>query len=157
MRRGRLMVMFAGAGATLAVILSVGLALGWPGHDTEPSPHRLRVRATTSAGPTPLPAPPHWDSHHQPPPSRSEESFATELALDHPWLGLKVREAYAEVTGERLSSAADLRIRSLIFRRHGCEAHRCLQLFIWLPDRSAIDLGRIIVDLSTEEVRVLKW
>ncbi|MFC4588282.1 hypothetical protein [Sphaerisporangium corydalis] len=178
MRRWRLVVALAGA-CTVAVILGVWLvaAPAGPGREA-PEPERLAARAGTPADATRVPtggsrvpsggfrvppppadlaADPGWDPREQPPPSPEEEAYATALVLAEPWLGRWVRDAYARVTGRSLSSPGLLRVRSLIFRRHGCQAHRCLQLFIWLPDRSPIDVGRIVVDLSARNVRTLTW
>ncbi len=116
------------------------------------------IRALPSAGafPEPTPGDPR-DPATPPAPSRGEEARAARLLLADPALGPAVREAYARAAGRPLASADDLRVRSLIFRRHGCETRRCLQLFVWFPDGEQLDIGRVIVDMPTGSVRVLKW
>ncbi|MEU9884778.1 hypothetical protein [Sphaerisporangium sp. NPDC051011] len=150
MRRRGLAV--AGAGAfALALLLTACLAEppDWraSGAYGDPGPDAARPGAPRpSASPSMRPAPEPW-----------EEARATDVLLAHPALGRTVRRAYARAAGRPLRSAADLRVRTLIFRRHGCEAHRCLQLFVEFPGHRWLDVGRVIVDLSTGDVRVLKW
>ncbi|MFC6081520.1 hypothetical protein [Sphaerisporangium aureirubrum] len=150
MARRRLTVALAGA-ATLAVGLGVGLAVGlsMPPHE----PRRTDGQATA-----PVEPPPRIRAlDTRPAPARWEERYATQLLLAHPTLGETIRGEYARATGRRLGSASELRVHTLIFRRHGCETHRCLQVFIRFPGGSWLDVGRVVVDLSTESVRVLEW
>jgi hypothetical protein len=145
-------VALAGA-ATLAVGLGVGLAVGLamtPSPDRPVVPDRPRV--------APLAPPPRIRAlDTRPAPARWEERYATELLLAHPVLGETIRGEYARAAGRRLRSAADLRVHTLIFRRHGCESHRCLQVFIRFPGGTWLDVGRVVVDLSSETVRILEW
>lgn len=136
--------------ATLAVGLGVGLMTGL---SLEHRPRQVRPIATVQ----PPRADPFGPLHPSPAPAPWEERFATELLLAHPVLGETVRGEYARSTGRRLRSAGDLRVHTLIFRRHGCEAHRCLQVFIRFPGGEWLDVGRVVVDLTTETVRVLEW
>ncbi|MDH2427677.1 hypothetical protein [Sphaerisporangium sp. TRM90804] len=154
----RLARAFTGAGtSSLAVGLGIGLTVGvglglavgpvWPGEGS-------RTGGAWSASAQPSPSGPPAPS---PAPARWEEAYATEILLAHPTLGGLVRETYAETAGRRLSSPGDLRVHTLIFRRHGCEAHRCLQLFIRFPGGTWLDVGRVIADLTVGEIRVLPW
>ncbi|MEO3808466.1 hypothetical protein ABGB17_05630 [Sphaerisporangium sp. B11E5] len=150
MARRRLTVALAG-GATLAVGLGVGLAVGL---SLERQPPRRQERppiATVQPPPRIRPLDP------RPAPARWEERFATELLLAHPVLGETIRGEYAKAAGRRLRSPGELRVHTLIFRRHGCETHRCLQVFIRFPGGVWLDVGRVVVDLTTENVRVLEW
>lgn len=95
----------------------------------------------------------------QPPPSRGEETAAAELLLAHPKLGRGVRRAYAKAAGRELRSAADLGLRGLIYSQPGgpCATHRCVRLFVRLPDGKHLDTSRIVIDLSAKKVRTLEW
>ncbi|MCW2881008.1 MAG: hypothetical protein JWQ95_5108 [Sphaerisporangium sp.] len=153
-RQKRLTVTLACA-ATLAVVLGTGLtvaALVWPHHDETSARLRAEPSASVSAPFGDL-ADPGLDQA----PSRWEEERATELLVADPLLGRRLRHDFTEATGRPPASAADLRVHSLIFRRHGCETRRCLQLFVRFPNGAWFDVGRVIVDLSTGNVRVLKW
>ncbi|MBB2913959.1 hypothetical protein FHS43_005268 [Streptosporangium becharense] len=100
----------------------------------------------------------------QPPPSKEEEATAAELLLTHREYGKGVREAFARAGGRRLTSAADLGLRGLIFTPSGedgparrCDTHRCLRLFVRLPDGTWLDTSRIVVDLSAKKIHTLEW
>ncbi|WP_371783286.1 hypothetical protein [Streptosporangium subroseum] len=100
----------------------------------------------------------------QPPPSKAEEATAAELLLAHPQYGGGVRESYAKAGGRQLRSAADLGLRGLIFTPAGergparhCGIHRCLRLFVRLPDKTWLDTSRIVVDLSAKKIHTLEW
>ncbi|WP_344951158.1 hypothetical protein [Sphaerisporangium flaviroseum] len=132
-----------------------------PGYEDESSARSRESRARhgerTGAPPSAnAPGDPR-DGGLPPAPTRAEEDRATRLLLADPPLAKIVRKAYAEAAHRTLSSAADLRVRSLIFRRFGCETRRCLQLFVWFPNGEALDIGRIVVDMSSGGVRVLRW
>ncbi|MFC7648116.1 hypothetical protein [Streptosporangium lutulentum] len=100
----------------------------------------------------------------QPPPSKAEETAAAELLLADPAYGGSVRESYAKTGGRPLRSASDLGLRGLIFTpahergsaRH-CGIHRCLRLFVRLPDNTWLDTSRIVVDLSAKKIHTLEW
>ncbi|GGK71253.1 hypothetical protein Sme01_26750 [Sphaerisporangium melleum] len=156
--RGGLAATLAGAGAVAAVLV-LGMALGLarppaPHPDPDPpvaqGPAEPRTYGPDAVVVTALPS-------TQPPPSRAEEAHAAELLLADPRLGEVVRDAYAASAGRPLVSARDLRVRSLVFRRHGCQAVRCLQLFVWFPGGDQLDIGRVIVDMNAGSVRVLAW
>ncbi|WP_329085393.1 MULTISPECIES: hypothetical protein [unclassified Streptosporangium] len=100
----------------------------------------------------------------QPPPSKEEETTAAALLLSHPGYGKTVRDAYAKAGGGRLGSAAELGLRGLIFTPSGesgpageCEVHRCLRLFVRLPDGTWLDTSRLVVDLSAKKIHTLEW
>ncbi|WP_157250776.1 hypothetical protein [Nonomuraea typhae] len=95
----------------------------------------------------------------QPPPSRREETRAGELLLAHPKLGEGVRRAYAKAAGRELRSVADLGLRGLIYSQPGgpCATHRCVRLFVRLPDGKHLDTSRIVIDLSAKKVHTLEW
>jgi hypothetical protein len=100
----------------------------------------------------------------QPPPSKAEETTAAELLLAHPRYGGVVRETYAKAGGRQLRSAADLGLRGLIFTpahesgaARDCGIHRCLRLFVRLPDNTWLDTSRIVVDLSAKKIHDLEW
>ncbi|WP_189238212.1 Tat pathway signal sequence domain protein [Planomonospora parontospora] len=100
----------------------------------------------------------------QPPPSRGEETAAAELLLADPKYGERVRAAHLKAGGRPLVSAADLGLRALTFTpRPGdkvagaCEVHRCVRLFVRLPDGSWLDTSRIVVDLSAKKILTLEW
>ncbi len=100
----------------------------------------------------------------QPPPSKEEETTAAGLLLSHPGYGKVTRDAYARAGGGRLRSAADLGLRGLIFTPFGesgpagqCEVHRCLRLFVRLPDSTWLDTSRMVVDLSAKKIHTLEW
>ncbi|MFF5212842.1 hypothetical protein [Streptosporangium sp. NPDC000396] len=100
----------------------------------------------------------------QPPPSKAEEVRAAELLLADSAYGGGVRRAYAKAGGRELRSAADLGLRGLIFTpvQEGggagqCETHRCVRLFVRLPDTTWLDTSRIIVDLSAKKIHTLEW
>jgi hypothetical protein len=95
----------------------------------------------------------------QPPPSRREELRAAELLLAHPKLGKGVRSEYKKAAGRQLRSAADLQVRGLIFRDKAgaCRTHRCVRLFVRLPDGRYLDTSRIVIDLSAKKVHTLEW
>ncbi|MFI7443678.1 Tat pathway signal sequence domain protein [Nonomuraea indica] len=95
----------------------------------------------------------------QPPPSRQEEAHAAELLLRDPRFGDGVRSAYRRAAGRELGSAADLALRGLIHSapRGACARHRCLRLFVRLPDGTFLDTSRIVVDLSAKKVHTLEW
>ncbi|MET8159840.1 hypothetical protein ABZT47_26015 [Sphaerisporangium sp. NPDC005289] len=97
------------------------------------------------------------DGGHPAAPTPSEQVRATRFLLADPPLAAVVGRAYAEAAHRPLSSAADLRVRSLVFRRFGCETRRCLQLFVWFPNGEELDIGRVVVDMASGGVRVLKW
>ncbi|WP_084959981.1 hypothetical protein [Thermoactinospora rubra] len=93
----------------------------------------------------------------QPPPSRREEVVAAELLLADPRLGRGVRAEYARAAGRPLRSASDLGLRGLIFRGGPCRTHRCVRLFVRLPDERFLDTSRIVVDLSAKKIHTLEW
>jgi hypothetical protein len=100
----------------------------------------------------------------QAPPSKREELRAAELLIAHPTYGKGVREAYEKAAGRKLRSATDLGTRGLIFtpaHRHGlpvrCARHRCLRLFVRLPDGRWLDTSRIVADLSAGKIYTLEW
>ncbi|MFI6815366.1 hypothetical protein ACIBG7_23360 [Nonomuraea sp. NPDC050328] len=95
----------------------------------------------------------------QPPPSKREEVRAAELLLAHPKLGKGVRSEFRKAAGRELRSAADLSLRGLIFRdkQGACRTHRCVRLFVRLPDGRFLDTSRIVVDLSAKTVHILEW
>ncbi|GAA4073554.1 hypothetical protein [Nonomuraea soli] len=94
----------------------------------------------------------------QPPPSKREELRAAELLLAHPKLGKGVRAEYKKASGRQLRTAADLQLRGLIFRDAGaCRTHRCVRLFVRLPDGRFLDTSRIVIDLSAKKVQTLEW
>ncbi|MER6829454.1 hypothetical protein ABT352_25960 [Streptosporangium sp. NPDC000563] len=100
----------------------------------------------------------------QPPPSKEEETTAAALLLAHPGYGKTVREAYTKAGGGPLRSAAELGLRGLIFTPYGergsakeCDVHRCLRLFVRLPDGTWLDTSRMVVDLSAKKIHTLEW
>ncbi|GAA2905359.1 hypothetical protein GCM10010517_71540 [Streptosporangium fragile] len=100
----------------------------------------------------------------QPPPSTAAETTAAELLLAHRQYGKGVRDAFAKAGGGRLGSAAELGLRGLIFTPTGedgparrCGVHRCLRLFVRLPDGTWLDTSRIVVDLSAKKIHTLEW
>lgn len=100
----------------------------------------------------------------QPPPSKEEETTAAGLLLAHPGYGKVAREAYTRAGGRLLGSPADLGLRGLIFTPYGekgparqCEVHRCLRLFVRLPDGTWLDTSRLVVDLSAKKIHTLEW
>ncbi|MEV0144198.1 MULTISPECIES: hypothetical protein [unclassified Nonomuraea] len=95
----------------------------------------------------------------QPPPSHREETRAAELLLAHPRLGEGVRTAYRRAAGKPLGSTADLWLRGLIYtaRRGACATHRCVRLFVRLPDGTFLDTSRVVADLSAKKVQILEW
>lgn len=99
------------------------------------------------------------DTGVQPPPSRREEARAADLLLRDPELGDGVRQAYREAAGRELNSASDLGLRGLIYTapRGDCATHRCLRLFVRLPDGTFLDTSRIVVDLSAKKLHTLEW
>ncbi|GII61915.1 hypothetical protein Skr01_20000 [Sphaerisporangium krabiense] len=148
MRRRRVAVVGAGAVALSLVLTScLTQAAGPPVVDARRQP--VRSESTADAGPA--------GAATRPAPTRWEEARATEVLLAQPRLGALVRRSYAAAAGRPLTSPAELRVHSLIFRRHGCELHRCLQLFVRFPDGRWLDVGRVIADLTTGELRVLNW
>ncbi|MEU8266432.1 hypothetical protein AB0B89_04630 [Sphaerisporangium sp. NPDC049002] len=179
MDRRRLAVTLAAAGATLSAVMGavMTVALVWPGRHETPAPpagaghdtaykddpgtrHRDETRARRREDETrglPSPSTTPGDPATSPAPTRWEEARAAELLLADPVLGQRVRDAYARAAGRPPASAADLRVRSLVFRRHGCETRRCLQLFVWFPGGEQLDIGRIIVGMPEGSVHVLKW
>ncbi|WP_214409494.1 hypothetical protein [Sphaerisporangium fuscum] len=166
-RRRRLAVVVACAGVVTAV------AVARPAHEPGAARHHRQPgdRPATNNDP-PAPAPRRtgssvaWaddlpaaspETTWPGAPSPAEERQAAALLLGHPALGRAVRERYAHAADGHEPTPTTLRVRTLIFRRHGCETHRCLQLFVWFPDGGMLDAGRIIADLSTGAIRVLKW
>lgn len=95
----------------------------------------------------------------QPPPSKREETRAAELLLADPKLGKGVRRSYARAAGRELKSAADLSLRGLIFTQPtgACHTHRCVRLFVRLPDGKFLDTSRIVIDLSAKKIHTLEW
>jgi hypothetical protein len=95
----------------------------------------------------------------QPPPSGREEFRAAAILLNDERLGRGVREAYAKAAGRPPASAADLSTRGLSYtaERGPCRTHRCLRLFVRLPDGTFLDTSRIVIDLSAKKVHTLKW
>ncbi|MFF3439974.1 hypothetical protein [Streptosporangium sp. NPDC002721] len=100
----------------------------------------------------------------QPPPSKEEETTAAGLLLSHPAYGKVARDAYVKAGGGPPRSAADLGLRGLIFVPSGesgpageCEVHRCLRLFVRLPDGTWLDTSRMVVDLSAKKIHTLEW
>ncbi|NUW45219.1 hypothetical protein [Nonomuraea rhodomycinica] len=95
----------------------------------------------------------------QPPPSKREETRAAELILAHPRLGEGMRAAYRRAAGKPLRSTADLWLRGLIYtaRRGDCAEHRCVRLFVRLPDGTFLDTSRVVADLSAKKVHILEW
>ncbi|MFC4061341.1 hypothetical protein ACFOWE_23830 [Planomonospora corallina] len=100
----------------------------------------------------------------QPPPSRGEEIRAAELLLADPVYGSRVRDAHAKAGGRPLASASDLGLRALSFtpsprdtEAGACEVHRCVRLFVRLPDGSWLDTSRIVIDLSAKKIFTLEW
>ncbi|GAA0921208.1 hypothetical protein [Nonomuraea longicatena] len=99
------------------------------------------------------------DTGVQPPPSKAEEVRAAELVLADPKLGAGIRREYAKAAGRALRSAAELGLRGLIYQQRTglCATHRCVRLFVRLPDGKHLDTSRIVVDLSAEKVHTLEW
>ncbi|MEU4543792.1 hypothetical protein [Nonomuraea dietziae] len=95
----------------------------------------------------------------QPPPSKREELRAAELLLADPKLGRGVRQSFRKAAGRELASPSDLALRGLIFspERGTCAQHRCLRLFVRLPDGTFLDTSRIVIDLSAKKVHTLEW
>ncbi|MBB3730887.1 hypothetical protein [Nonomuraea dietziae] len=95
----------------------------------------------------------------QPPPSKREELRAAELLLADPKLGAGVRQSFRKAAGRELASPSDLALRGLIFspERGRCAQHRCLRLFVRLPDGTFLDTSRIVIDLSAKRVHTLEW
>ncbi len=100
----------------------------------------------------------------QPPPSKREELRAAELLIAHPKYGKGLREAYEKAAGRKLRSATELGTRGLIFtpgHERGapvrCARHRCLRLFVRLPDGRWLDTSRIVADLSAGKIYTLEW
>lgn len=95
----------------------------------------------------------------QPPPSHAEEVRAAELVLADPQLGEGIKRAYLKAAGRELRSAADLGLRGLIYSQPGgaCATHRCVRLFVRLPDGKYLDTSRIVIDLSAKKVHTLEW
>ncbi|MGV9308698.1 hypothetical protein ACWENQ_00055 [Nonomuraea sp. NPDC004354] len=95
----------------------------------------------------------------QPPPSRREELRAAELLLADPALGQGVRQSFRKAAGRELASPSDLALRGLIYspERGPCRTHRCLRLFVRLPNGTFLDTSRIVLDLSAKQVHTLEW
>lgn len=95
----------------------------------------------------------------QPPPSKREELRAAELLLADPKLGRGVRQSFRKAAGRELASPSDLALRGLIFSpgRGPCATHRCLRLFVRLPNGTFLDTSRIAIDLSAKKVHTLEW
>ncbi|MEU9833078.1 hypothetical protein AB0D67_16250 [Streptosporangium sp. NPDC048047] len=101
----------------------------------------------------------------QPPPSKVEESRAIGLLLDDPRYGPVVRRSFAQAGGRELRSPSDLGVRGLIFTpaqeeaggAAQCDTHRCVRLFVRLPDGTWLDTSRIVVDLSAKKIHTLEW
>lgn len=95
----------------------------------------------------------------QPPPSKREELRAAELLLADPKLGAGVRQSFRKAAGRERASPSDLALRGLIFspERGRCAQHRCLRLFVRLPDGTFLDTSRIVIDLSAKRVHTLEW
>ncbi|MFD1936086.1 MULTISPECIES: hypothetical protein [Nonomuraea] len=95
----------------------------------------------------------------QPPPSKREELRAAELLLAHPRLGSGVRQSFRKAAGRELASPSDLALRGLIYspERGACATHRCLRLFVRLPNGTFLDTSRIVIDLSAKKVHTLEW
>ncbi|WP_327089771.1 hypothetical protein OIE66_03870 [Nonomuraea sp. NBC_01738] len=95
----------------------------------------------------------------QPPPSPREEIRAAELLLADKKLGKEVRRAYSKAAGRELRSAADLGLRGLVYTQPGgpCATHRCVRLFVRLPDGKFLDTSRLAIDLSAKKVHTLEW
>ncbi|GAA2362842.1 hypothetical protein [Nonomuraea africana] len=95
----------------------------------------------------------------QPPPSRREELRAAELLLADPKLGRGVRQSFRKAAGRELASPSDLALRGLIYspERGSCAEHRCLRLFVRLPNGTFLDTSRIVIDLSAQRVHILEW
>ena len=102
----------------------------------------------------------------QPPPSRSEAEAAVSVLLADAQLGPSLKAQYRKATGHDLTGPGDVRSQALIFRAEmatgipgaeraaACGDHRCVQLFVRLPDDSWVDTTRIVVDLT--DARVLR-
>ncbi|WP_203989357.1 hypothetical protein [Sphaerisporangium rufum] len=160
----------AAGGVLIAVLLRPGGPAGPVAGDRPAAPPAAppALAATpgvaTAAGAVPATAPPPLppagparSAMARPAPSRDEEARATRLLLADPRLGPIVRAMYEGATGHPPGSARELRVHALIFRRHGCEVRRCLQLFVRFPGGAWLDVGRVIVDLTGGTVRVLPW
>lgn len=103
----------------------------------------------------------------QPPIAPDEAVRATGLVLADERLGAGLRDTYEKVTGKPLTSASQVRSQAVRFkadlavgaknrqRVSDCGVHRCVQLFIELPNGQWVDTSRLVVDLSTDRVQVL--
>lgn len=103
----------------------------------------------------------------QPPPTLAEARAAVRIVLADRRLGPGMRDAYASATGKRLTSPSQLRLQSMAFigsRAKGvdgarkvsqCGEHRCVQLFVRVPDGKWIDTSRIVIDLSAGRAAVI--
>lgn len=105
----------------------------------------------------------------QPSASPEEAKTAAGLLLKDKRLGPLLRTGYERTTGRRLTSVKQLRTQALIFRAAQavgatnakavaeCGEHRCLSVFVQLPNTEWVDTSRLVVDLSTRRVHVLNW
>ncbi|MBU3864385.1 hypothetical protein KN815_09930 [Streptomyces sp. 4503] len=103
----------------------------------------------------------------QPPPTLAEAREAVKVVLADRRLGPGMRDSYTSQTGKRLTSPSQLRLQSMSFlgsRAKGvdgarkvsrCGEHRCVQLFVRLPDGKWIDTSRIVIDLSARRAAVI--
>lgn len=96
--------------------------------------------------------------------SSTEIKAATQLVLDHPVLGSRLRTLYQEISGQPLNNISQLTVQGGIFFpasmeqaplgavTAGCAEDRCMQLFVSVDDKGFIDVSNLVVDLSRGEV-----
>ena len=105
----------------------------------------------------------------QPSATAAEARRAAELVIQDQRLGPLLREDFRHTTGKPLTSAKQLRTQALIFRVSqatgatnasdvaACGKHRCVFVFLQLPNSGWVDSTRLVVDLSAGRVHVLNW
>jgi hypothetical protein len=102
----------------------------------------------------------------QPPPSQEETEAAVSVLLADAQFGPPLRAQYRTATGRDLTGPGDVHSQALIFRAAlatgvpganraaACGDHRCVQMFVRLPDDTWIDTTKVVVDLT--DARVLR-
>jgi hypothetical protein len=105
----------------------------------------------------------------QPSASPEDARRAADLLLRDGKLGPLLRSGYQQATGKALTSVKQLRTQALIFRSAqavgaknakafaDCGKHRCVHVFVQLPNTEWVDTSRLVVDLSDNRVHVLSW
>lgn len=105
----------------------------------------------------------------QPAATPDELRRATTLILADAKLGKGLRAQYQAAVGRPLGSASDLHMRGFVFgaaRAAGagnasafreCGRHRCLQVSLKLPGGRWVDMTRIVVDMSAQQILIINY